>query len=158
MRATQWEVLGKRAKIAHQGAELAKTRREAGTLPSNENDWGKQRLDPLCIFADVSAEGKFAERAHMSAMWTKASEYRIWEIIPLECSLQPHLSSLSQIVSSQKKSDIYSLPYLYRSSSELREMLLLDTFHHTRRESTQGEEKKESVAEPEETLPSLLNR
>ena len=77
MSATQWEDLGKRAKIAHQGTVLAKTRREAGSLPFNENDWGKQRLDPLCIFADVFAEGKFAERTHMSAMWTKASEDRI---------------------------------------------------------------------------------
>ncbi len=118
MSATQWEDLGKRAKITHQGTVLAKVRREAGTLSFNENDWGKQRLDPLCIFADVFAEGKFAERAHMSTMWPKASEDRIWELIPLECWLRLHLSSLSQIVSSQKKSGIYSLPYLYRSSSE----------------------------------------
>ena len=67
---------------------LAKVRREAGIVQSNENDWGKQRLDPLCIFADVFAEGKFAERIHMSTMWTKASEDRIWELIPLECSLR----------------------------------------------------------------------
>ncbi len=37
--------------------------------------------------------------------------------------------------------------------------LLLDTFHLTRGENQlKGEEKKESVAVPEETLPSLLNR